>query len=347
MRADKNVNAFVPIIVFVFFLIYGLFGHKFLTGSEGFSIELIILMAFSFNVFYLMYHGHLWGDIESAVANKVRESIPVVLILFSVGILIGAWIVSGTIPMLIYWGLKIINPTWLYLFSFLICITFSLLTGTSWGSAGTIGIVMMGLGEVFDADPAINAAAIVGGSFFGDKLSPLSDTTNVASLACNVPLMDHVNSMLYTTIPSAIVASIYYFFQSQNLVLSSDLSVDGNLANAIRDLESIFRFNLILLLPLLIVIWGSVRRKPIVMTLLSSAWVALVLALIFQNFNTSDIFTSLTKGFDDRMISIPIHSDIIKILNRGGLYSLIEGIVVCLLIFAYLGTLDILNAIER
>lgn len=343
--------AFLPIGVFFLLLIYGLFAHPVFFKGDRLPVEVLVLIALCFNSFYLMFRGYKWDEIQKHITSKIGESIPVLLILFAVGVLIGSWIVSGTIPMLIYYGISVVNPEWIYIFSFLICIVFSLLTGTSWGSAGTIGIVMLGISQVYDANIAITAAAIVGGSFFGDKMSPLSDTTNIAALATNVPVMDHIKSMIYTTIPAAIIASILYIYLSpgmQGQTLSSDPESLIEVSNTLIDLKNIFNFNILLLIPLAIVVWGSLKQKPIFLTLLSSAWVAMILAFIFQNFSLNEVFACFNKGFSVEMAGsqTEIKSNVVNILNRGGLYNLIEGIVVSLLVFAFIGTLDVIKAID-
>lgn len=351
-KAHKKITfgtAIVPILFFFFILIYGLFIHPVFADSGMLPVEVLVLIAITFSIFYLFYLGYEWDDIQEGITKKIGESIPVVLILFAIGVLIGSWIVSGTIPMMIYHGISWINADWIYIFSFLICIIFSLLTGTSWGSAGTIGVVMIGISQVYDANIAITAAAVVGGSFFGDKMSPLSDTTNIASLATGVPLMDHIKSMAYTTGPSAILAAILYIILSPAIQGTSKEKVElESIQQTLVDLDQIFYFHPILLLPLVVVIWGSVKKKPIFITLLSSAWVAMIMALIFQTFSFTDIFVSFKSGFDVTMATLgtELKSNVVNILNRGGLYNLIEGVVVSLLVFAFIGTLQVIDAIQ-
>lgn len=344
------IGHFFPIGVFLLLLVYGLFIHPVLIGGERLPVEVLVLIALCVNSFYLLYRGYTWKEIESSMTKKVGESIPVVMILLAVGVLIGSWIVSGTIPMLIYYGISLVSADWIYIFSFLICIVFSLLTGTSWGSAGTIGVVMMGIAQVYDANLAITAAAIVGGSFFGDKMSPLSDTTNVAALATGVSVYDHIKSMMYTTGPAAILAAIAYIVLSPAIQGSLEGSAQeiATVQTTLADLKSIFNFNVLLLIPLIIVLWGSMTGKPIILTLLGSAWCALILALLFQNFSVSDVFQSFNKGFTVSMAEgVDPQSKVLNILNRGGLYNLIEGVVICLLIFGFIGTLDVIQAIKR
>ena len=314
-------------------------------------LEVLILMAFTFSCLHLLFLGYSWATIQKHIVKKVGESIGVIMILFSIGVLIGSWIVCGTIPMLIYHGVSLINPNWIYIFAFLICIMFSLLTGTSWGSAGTIGIVMISIAQVYGADLAITAGAIVGGSFFGDKMSPLSDTTNVASLATDVPLFDHIRSMMYTTGPAALIAGIIYVVLSP--VFSGALGGGDNLATpeliqtTLAALKELFNFSWILFLPLVVVVWGSVTKKPIVLTLLGSAWLAMIIAMLFQDFSFIDIMHTYKDGFSTEMASASAaDAKALNILNRGGLYNLIEGITSCFLIFAFIGTLDVINSID-
>ncbi len=340
----------IPLLAFFTLLIYGLFLQPILLGGPMLSLEVIILIAISFSSAYLMFKGFSWSSIEQSITQKVGESIPVVLILFSIGVLIGSWIVSGTIPMLIYYGISLVSPQWIYLFTFLICIVFSLLTGTSWGSAGTIGVVMMGIADVYDANLAITASAVVGGSFFGDKMSPLSDTTNIASLATEVHVFDHIRSMVYTTGPAAIIAIIFYACLSMSIDVQ-----DGGGANmdqvtqTLNIIDQIYNFNIILLLPLGLVLYGSLTKKPIVLTLLSSAWLAVILAVLFQNFSFQQAILACKSGFSSSFIDFDLPDDVgvLNILNRGGLYNLIEGIVVSILIFAFIGTLELTQAIQH
>ena len=342
------MKEFLPIAFFLLLFIYGLFVHPQFLGGSKLPVEAMVLIAMSFNGFYLIYHGYNWKTIQEHIIEKVSESIPVLMIFFAVGALIGSWIISGTIPMLTYYGISIINPNWIYLVAFLICIVFSILTGTSFGSAGTIGIVMMGIAQVYGADLAITAAAVIGGAFFGDKLSPLSDSTNAVALATGVELFDHINSMLYTTVPAAILAAIAYAYLSSGAIATDIEAANAltNVAETQSDLKTLFHFNPLLLLPVLVILWGSFKRKPVFLTLMASTILAAILAFLFQDFNLDAIIQSVNTGFSlDMVQGVTLKSDVLTILNRGGLYSLINALVVSLLFFAYIGTLDVINAI--
>lgn len=348
-KPPQFIKAVLPLVFFLVLLIYGLFVHPVVFKAGMLPLEVLILIALSFSCIYLMMNGYSWEHIQSHITNKVGESVPVLLILFCIGLLIGSWIVCGTIPMLIYYGIAAVDPNWIYIFSFMICIVFSLLTGTSWGSAGTIGIVMLGISEIYGANSAITVGAIVGGSFFGDKMSPLSDTTNIASLATGTDLMNHIKSMVYTTGPSALIAGTIYILLSP-AAFGSSTSESHNLEQVqltLDGIDTLFNFNPVLLLPLLIVIWGSIKRKPVILTLLGSSWLAMLLAFIFQEFSFEEVFQSFNKGFSIDMGTRKLEdSTVLEILNRGGLYNLIEGITITILIFAFIGSLKVMNSID-
>ncbi len=201
----------LPVLFLGVLIVFGMVIRPKIWGQPPFPLEIVFLLAAVFAIAEFMLLGFQWNDIQNAFIQKLAKGFPAILILFAIGIIIGTWIISGTIPMLIYYGIRLINPAYIYLLAFLIPIIFSMLTGTSWGSIGTIGVVIIGVAGVIEANLGITAGAIVGGAFFGDKLSPLSDTTNIAAMATEVDLYDHIRSMMYTTMPSAILASGIYF----------------------------------------------------------------------------------------------------------------------------------------
>jgi len=354
MRIDNKAAplwiALSPILGFIALLVYGLFLHPRLFGGGMLALETILLVIITLTSFFLLGMGYTWKQLEAAFVRKVSEAITVMLILLCIGVLIGSWIVAGTIPMLIYYGIQLVDPSVIYIFGFGICILFSLLTGTSWGSAGTIGIVVMGMAELYEANLAIAAAAVVGGSFFGDKLSPLSDTTNIAALATRVDVYDHIKSMLYTTGPAALLAAGLYTWLSLSRDLTGGaIGLAVQLTAASDALTRLFHFNALLLLPVAVIIWATLTRKPIVLSLLGSSVLAMFLAIVFQDFSLETIFASLSTGFSTElaMAGFQDESGVTAILNRGGLYNLKEGAIICFLVFTFIGLLDVVNAIDR
>lgn len=346
----KNVtfkNTLIPVIGLLVVLIYGLIIQPKVLNMGEMSLEMIFLFASAIGTLNLFYLGFSWDEIQDSMVKKLKQGLPAMMILFSIGVVIGAWIVCGAIPMLIYHGIKIINPNYIYVVAFVVPIIFSTLTGTSWGSVGTIGIVIIGIGEVIGADLSIVAGAIVGGAYFGDKMSPLSDTTNIAALAADVDLYDHIRSMMNTTFPAAFLALISYGIIGMNNSLdSSNLNLQM-ISETLEALNSSFNFNIIVLLPTVIVLYGSLTRKPTVPTLIASSIVSIIIAGIFQNFSFGSVISVLHSGFNVEMITwnSNLPQNVIRILNRGGLYSMASPVIVTFIVFVYIGTLDRINAL--
>lgn len=339
-------HALAPILFLLGLIVYGLILRPQLFGQAAFPLEVIFIFAATFSVAQLFWLGFSWGQIQDSIVRKLAKALPAFFILFAIGIIISSWMVSGTIPMLVYYGVEIINPTYLYLLAFLIPVVFSSLTGTSWGSAGTIGVVIIGIATALDADLGITAGAVIGGAYFGDKMSPLSDTTNLAALAAEVDLFDHIRSMMMTTVPSAILASIAFLilgFVYPPVASAADYT---ELQPFLDSLKEMFRFNILLLLPPAIVLFGSLRKKPTIPTLITSALVACGLALVFQQFSLADILQSMNRGFDAGMAtwmdSIPAQT--LELVNRGGLYSMSEAIFIAFLVFFFIGSIDAIDA---
>ena len=341
------LQALFPVLGLVLILAYGLFIRPLVQGLSAFPLEIVFLSAAVVAISQLAWLGYSWQEVQESVVAKLAKAFPTILILFTIGMLIGSWIVSGTIPMMIYYGIKIIHPEYIFVISFLVASIFSTCTGTSWGSVGTIGLVLIGVAAAINANLGITAGAIIGGAFFGDKMSPLSDTTNVAALAAEVPLWDHIRSMMYTTMPSAAMATILYF------ILGYVYPVDATGAEAIEQtgiiltgISEMFRFNLLLLLPVAVVLYGSIKRKATLPVLVASSFCACILAVLFQQTTIADVVQSLYKGYDTSMAvwmnAVP--DSISTLFNRGGLYELSEPVIISIIVFVYVGAIDKINA---
>lgn len=337
-------QALFPVVSLLCILLYGLAIGPLFLDEKPFSLEFIFLSAGCIAISQLIWLGFTWDEVMKAIVKKIGKAMPALLILLAIGLVIGSWIVSGTIPMLVYYGIKIIEPSSLYPVAFLVPVLFSTLTGTSWGSVATIGVVLMGVAITSNAELPIVAAAIIGGSFFGDKLSPLSDTTNVAAIAADVTVYDHIKAMLITTLPAALFALLFYFALS--LIYPVEGSIESNrvTAETLSDIDRAFQFNLLLLLPPIIVLIGSIRKKPTLAVLLISSFVALLLSFIFQNFHSDVVLDSLIGGFHTDSIGFPVSENVHNLFTRGGIYSLKEPLVITLLVFVFVGTIDKINA---
>ncbi|MFK7767263.1 MAG: Na+/H+ antiporter NhaC [Mariniblastus sp.] len=347
-RPDVSfLQALCPVLVLIMLVAYGLILRPLAFDQPAMQLELIFILAAAFTVTQLLIMGHKWDDIQSSIVAKFQKAIPAFMILFCIGLVIASWIVCGTVPMLVYWGLRIVEPEYLYILAFIAPIVFSTLTGTSWGSVGTIGVVLIGIAIALDANLGITAGAIIGGAYFGDKLSPLSDTTNLAALAAEVDLYEHIRSMLWTTVPSAIIAGSIYFWMGSVYPPTVKGGEMDSLAPFLNGIESIFNFSWFLLLPAAIVLLGSFLRMPSVPVLICSVLVACVLALTFQSFTLTDVLASVYKGFDTNMANWveDIPEPISVLFNRGGLYALSEPIIIAFMVFIFIGAMDHIQAL--
>ncbi|WP_425393282.1 Na+/H+ antiporter NhaC [Actinobacillus capsulatus] len=298
--------------------------------------------------FLVKYLGYSYSDMLNSIAAKIAKTMPALLILITVGLLIGTWIAGGTIPMMIFYGLKIINPQFLYITALLLTSIVSVCTGTSWGAAGTVGVAFMGVAIGLDANLAATAGAVVAGAYFGDKLSPLSDTTNIASAATGVDLYEHIAHLLYTTVPSFILAAMVYIIYGMTGDFY-DVATPEKVLTMISGLEQAYHFDVILLLiPIFIILWGSITKKPTIPVMLLSAFVAALNALFIQGFSLQDVINSAVNGFNVSMFpsNIIVNADLARLLNRGGMNSMMGTLLICFCALSFAGILSLSGALD-
>ncbi|WP_149700945.1 Na+/H+ antiporter NhaC [Campylobacter concisus] len=322
--------ALTPILVMIVGLALGV-------GYMKLKVEPIILIAALVAGGIAWRLGYSWSELQEGVIEKISSSLPALMILWAVGLLIGSWVFSGTIPMIIYYGVDLISPQYLVLTAFVIAAIISTVTGTSWGSAGTVGVAIMGIAQGLDVNLAATAGAVVAGAYFGDKLSPLSDTTNLAPIAAGSELYEHIRHMFYTTIPATIVAiAAYLFFGSE--AASSGANVSESVLALQGQLDKIFHWNIILLLPVLFVLAGSVLKWPTIPVMIIASLFSVLLGVIVQGFSLKNGFISVMTGFNVTMsgINMEFSKDITKLLNRGGVSSVNSTtiLVICAMGFA-------------
>lgn len=285
-----------------------------------------------------LWIGISWNDMIEGITEKVKASFGSLLVIICVGALISSWIFSGTIPMLIYYGIKMINPHFLFVTGFLICAILSSFTGTSFGSAGTAGVAIMGVGIAIGAPLPITAGCIISGAVFGDKLSPLSDTTMLAPVAAGCNLYDHIKHMISTTGLASIIAIIVYLIAGFNLS-EENMTSPELIEQMLGTLEALFEFNFLLFLPPIIVLLGGILRKPTVPVMLISSFLAIILGVVFQNFTFETGITAFYSGFHLNMTdySGAILPQIEILLNRGGLLSIMETVLLLFCAFSFGG----------
>ncbi len=343
-RQPTLLEAFLPIVVMLLLLAIGY-------GVYGFSPEPLLILASVFAGFIALRVGVNWDEMMLGIREKIDAAMPAILILISIGVLIGTWMVSGTIPMMIYFGLEIINPAFIVLIAFVVSAVISIVTGTSWGSAGTVGVALIGIATGLGASLPATAGAIVAGAYFGDKLSPLSDTTNLAPIAAGSELYEHIKHMLYTTVPAAIVSVIVYTIVGFNLS-SDSVSTPEEMGVMLQTLTEMFDWNLLLLLPPIIVLYGSIRKKPTLPTIIFSSVVAGFLAKFIQGISPVDIFASTVTGFNVSMVNSAgfnpdgVIPEVTRLVNQGGMQSMTGVILIAFSAFIFAGIITKAGILE-
>lgn len=339
-KKPTTAQALFP-IVFMFVILAVGYGYM------GMKTEFLMILAALVAGVMAYYLGYDWSDMQSAIIDKIASALPATLILWSVGLLIGGLMFCGAVPMIIYYGVQIVNPRFMLVTAFLASALLSVVTGTSWGAAGTIGVAMMGIAGGLGVSLPATAGAVVSGAFLGDKLSPLSDTTNLAPMAAGSELYEHIAHMLYTTVPATIVSLIVYFFAGLNT--NGSLVTPDNVKVMLDQLETMFSFNPIILLPFALVIAGSFLKWPTVPTMVISSFLCVVLGVVVQGFGMVDGVAALISGFDLTMTGFAgeASADVMKLLNRGGVSSVTSTTVLVFCAMAFAGIISVSGMLDK
>ena len=346
-KSISLIEAALPLIAMLVCLVVGAFFMP--IGTE--LLVSVMLVAAAVSGLIAIRHGHSWEDIQRSTGDKLAAVFPVILILLSIGMLIGCWMFSGTIPMLVYYGIQLVDPQFMIVTTFLVTATMSL-TGSSWAAAGTIGVALMGVAAAIDAPLAATAGAVVSGAYFGDKLSPLSDSTNICAIGANANLYDHIRNMVYTALPSFVVALIVYFVAGTLSDMDvQSLSLDNN--SLLRELESAYEVSWWVFLPALVVLWGTFARKQAALVMAASSVVAMAVGIGLHKFGANNAILSAISGFDVNMTgqfaaggSVP--SDMLtSLLNRGGVNSMSSTLIIIIAAFLLAAGMDVSGALEK
>jgi NhaC family Na+:H+ antiporter len=291
--------------------------------------------------------GMSWQAIQEGMVGAIAVSIMPMMILLSVGALIGSWMISGTVPGMIYYGIQLLNPDWFYAASALICALASLSLGSSWTVAGTLGIGMMGIATTYSLSPAITAGAVISGAYFGDKLSPLSDTTNLAAAAVGVDLFEHIKNMLWTTLPAFVLALLVF-----SLIGSDGAATPENIAEIRSALASHFSLSPWVLSPLalmLLLIYLKVPAYPAILictfsgTLYAACFqpeVVRIMAIAAHPDTPAPLIQGLWMALFSGYQSPPELGALSQLLDKGGLASMLNTIFLILTAMTFGGMLE-------
>ncbi|QYA47934.1 Na+/H+ antiporter NhaC [Nosocomiicoccus ampullae] len=342
-RKPTLFEAVLPIIIMLLFLSIGF-------GILKLRPEPLLILSSVFAALITLKLGYSWQEMMDGIQEKISLAMPSILILISIGILIGTWMIAGTIPMLIYYGVQMINPKYILVISFVVAAIIAVVTGTSWGAVGTVGVALIGIATGLEANISATAGAIVAGAFFGDKLSPLSDTTILAPIAAGSELYDHIKHMLWTTIPATILSLIVYFIVGLNV---ESKTIESPLAqNMIIELEQMFNWNILLLIPPIIILYGTIRKYPTLPVIIISSITAGIIAMIFQKSTIQDVFLSTVSGFNVDMVTKiqitenDIMPEVLRLVNQGGMEAMTSVVLIAFAAFVFAGIITTSGSLE-
>lgn len=356
-KINKNkelsiTEALIPVIALILMLGYNVsvYGDEALSGSNQF----VLLLGAAIAAIVGFFNKVTYTKMIEEVAENIKSTAGAILILLMVGALAGTWLVSGIIPSMIYYGLQILSPAIFLPATLIICSIISIATGSSWTTSATVGIALIGVGGALGFDLGMVAGAVISGAYFGDKLSPMSDTTNLAPAMAGTDLFTHIRYMTLTTIPTYFITLILFII----LGLSVDIKGDVNIADLLRDIEASFTVSGWLFLVPVIVIGLIIKKTEPLIALLAGTLLAAVFAIIFQPQVLNQIsgvdsmtFKSGYKAVMDAItgkIVVPTENKTLTdLFTSGGMQKMLGTIwlIICAMVFG--GIMDAIGALAR
>ena len=325
--------ALIPIVSMVVILFTGLFVFE---ADAHIPIVLSAIIA----AIVALFIGYTWKEIEQGIINGITLSLQALLILIILGMVISAWLAAGIVPSMIYYGLDFLSPSFFLPLSIIICSIVAVASGNAWTAAGTIGIAVMGIGIVLGFNPAMVAGAVISGCYFGDKISPLSETTNMSPGVVGVQLFDHIRHMLWTTIPAWIISIILFFI----LGLSQSASTQGveDIILIQNELNRLFIISPWLLLVPVFVLALIALKMPAIPGLLTGAIVGAIVAVIVQGVSFTDIISNMIYGF-----AMESENEVLSnLLNNGGTEAMMYTVSLVMLAMSLGGILEVSGVLE-
>ena len=353
-RAPTLIHALIPIGALVVMLALSV--YLFSDSSSSGPNQIVLTLGAAIAAIVAIRLGHKWVDLQKAIIAGISTAMIAILILLSVGGLIGTWLMAGTVPSLIYYGLEILSPQWFFAATCLICAIAALATGSSWTVAGTLGVALIGVSMGLGLSPAIAAGAIISGAYFGDKMSPLSDTTNLAPAVVETDIFSHIRHMAWTTGPSFTIALFLFAIVG----LGTDSTADASALDLLKStLDQNFNISIVALLPLVVVMYMAYKKIPPLPTILFGAMLGGVVAVVLQPegvlrmANSPELATGLAmaKGvwlaLGSGYVSDTGVAAVDDLLTRGGMESMLVTIWLILAALSFGAVLEHTGMLKR
>lgn len=336
-REATLLEALIPVFITIGILMYTVLPFF---GVEGEVHIPLVLGALVASIVAIWRLGYTWEEIEEGIITTISGTMQAILILAIIGMIIGTWILGGIVPTLIYYGLQILSPGLFLVASCLLCCVVSLATGSSWTTAGTVGIALMGVAAGLGVPAPMAAGAIISGAYFGDKMSPLSDTTNLAPAMAGATLFDHVRHMIYTTGTSLVIALIGFSILGAGF---AGKALDTANINAILELMR-NNFNLsplLLLIPIIVIIMVA-KKVPAIPGLFIGTLLGGLAAILFQGASFAGVMDAMQNG----VVSETGNEILDTLLTRGGYQSMMWTISLILAALTFGGILEKTGMLE-
>ena len=346
-------GALLPIIFLIALLSFNVFLYG--DDSLGGANQLALLLSAAIATVMGLKSGTSWKSILKGVSNSIASTTPAIIILLLIGSLAGTWLISGIVPTMIYYGLQILNPKIFLVAAAIICAIVSLASGSSWSTIATVGVALLGIGNALDISNGLIAGAIISGAYFGDKMSPLSDTTNLAPAMAGTDLFTHIRYMMYTTIPSFLISLLIFLF----IGLSMDNTQNSDdITNMLMAIESSFNISLWLFLVPLIVLLLIMKKVPALPVLFAATLLGGFFAIIFQPHLIEELSGIDSNFFQASYVSVinamgsetsinTSNEMINDLLSSGGMYGMLNTIwlIICAMCFG--GVMEASGALKK
>ncbi|WP_108869839.1 Na+/H+ antiporter NhaC [Aquimarina aquimarini] len=346
-------EALLPILILVGMLFYNVFyafGDDALSGSNQF----ILLLGAAVAAIVGFFNKVSYKQMMEEIAKNVKSTTGALLILLMVGSLAGTWLISGIIPTMIYYGLQILNPTIFLAACVIICAIISIATGSSWTTSATVGIALIGIGDTLGISLGMTAGAVISGAYFGDKMSPLSDTTNLAPAMAGGDLFSHIKYMTYTTVPTIIITLIVFII----IGLTIDTSGTPEISGQLKAIDEAFNISPWLFIVPVLVIGLIIKKTPPLIALLAGTLLGAIAAIIAQptiilqiagstEFNFNSIYIGVMKAITVDTAVETSSTELNDLFSSGGMAGMLGTIwlIVCAMVFG--GVMDAIGALAR
>ncbi len=353
IKQPSLFQALIPICFLIVFLTLNVyfFGDETLSGANQFAL----LLAATVAGIIAVYLGHNWYDVRASVVKSISSAMPSMLILLLIGSLAGTWLLSGVVPALIYYGLKILHPNIFLFATVVVCSLVSLATGSSWSTVATIGVALLGIGNALGFSEGIIAGAIISGAYFGDKMSPLSDTTNLAPAMAGTDIFTHIRYMIYTTGPTIAITLIIFFIWGFNYDFQEGQT---NIESTLSAIESTFYITPWLFLVPLILITLIIKKTPPLPALMAGTLLGGLFAVIFQPHIVQQVssfegnyfsqsYIAIMKSMFGEIVIVTDDLQVNDLLNTGGMAGMLNTIWLILSAMVFGGVMESAGLLVR